>query len=118
LGYKEIIPTFDSNLSIQRKKGLYEDNFSYFAEAVLNIRYFVLSSTVIMGVFVSIFDFFKNDAYIAPARILPNLVMIAVAITYFISIKKRGISQSWRCVLMWSVLFSQIAPTIYTAIVP
>ena len=38
LGYKEIIPTFDSNLSIQRKKGLYEDNFSYFAEAVLNIR--------------------------------------------------------------------------------
>ena len=36
---------------------------------------------VIMGVFVSIVDFFKNDAYIAPARILPNLVMIAVAIT-------------------------------------
>jgi hypothetical protein len=71
-----------------------------------------------MGVFVSIFDFFKNDAYIAPARILPNLVMIAVAITYFISIKKRGISQSWRCVLMWSVLFSQIALAIYTAIVP
>ena len=73
---------------------------------------------VIMGVFVSIVDFFKNDAYIAPARILPNLVMIAVAITYFISIKKRGISQSWRCVLMWSVLFSQIALAIYTAIVP
>ncbi len=73
---------------------------------------------VIMGVFVSIFDFFKNDAYIAPTRILPNLVMIAVAITYFISIKKRGISQSWRCVLMWSVLFSQIALAIYTAIVP
>ena len=71
-----------------------------------------------MGVFVSIFDFFKNDAYIAPARIFPNLVMIAVAITYFISIKKRGISQSWRCVLMWSVLFSQIALAIYTAIVP
>ena len=73
---------------------------------------------VIMGVFVSIFDFFRNDAYIAPARILPNLVMIAVAITYFISIKKRGISQSWRCVLVWSVLFSQIALAIYTAIVP
>ena len=73
---------------------------------------------VIMGVFVSIVDFFKNDAYIAPARILPNLVMIAVASTYFISIKKRGISQSWRCVLMWSVLFSQIALAIYTAIVP
>lgn len=73
---------------------------------------------VIMGVFVSIVDFFKNDAYIAPARIFRNLVMIAVAITYFISIKKRGISQSWRCVLMWSVLFSQIALAIYTAIVP
>lgn len=72
---------------------------------------------VIMGVFVSIFDYFKNDVYIAPARIHPNLVMIAVAITYFISIKKRGISQSWRCVLMWSVLFSQIALAIYTAIV-
>lgn len=73
---------------------------------------------VIMGVLVSIFDFFKNDAHIAPARIFRNLVMIAVAITYFISIKKRGISQSWRCVLMWSVLFSQIALAIYTAIVP
>lgn len=38
LGYKEIIPTFDSNLSIQRNKGLHEDNFPYFAEAVFNIR--------------------------------------------------------------------------------
>ena len=95
MGYKEIIPTFDSK---------YDSLF--------------FRVLVIMGVFVSIFDFFKNDAYIAPARILPNLVMIAVAITYFISIKKRSISQSWRCVLMWSVLFSQIALAIYTAIVP
>lgn len=71
-----------------------------------------------MGVFVSIFDFFENDACIAPARILPNLVMIAVSITYFISTKKRDISLSWQYILMWSVLFSQIALAIYTAIIP
>ncbi len=73
---------------------------------------------MIMGVFVSIFDIIKNAERITPARIFPNLVMIAISILYFISTKKRDISLSWQYILMWSVLFSQIALAIYTAIVP
>lgn len=80
---------------------------------IYNSLFFKVLVTV--GLFISIYDIFKNIENISQTNIFSDLIMIVIPIIYFNSTQKNEIEQSWRYFMMWIVLISQIVLGIHTS---